>query len=113
MWRSRVAAIAPARKRRRRPATAPAADRSAPPADHAANVQAFRDKHEADYLRDWVSIAGLHFLEPGTHSVGRGVEERRRARRQLPDTMGRLIVKGNSMRYEPAPGVPVMRRVSR
>lgn len=33
-------------------------------------VQAWRDKHETDYLREWVSIAGLHMLETGTHTVG-------------------------------------------
>ncbi|HEX5214178.1 MAG TPA: DUF1684 domain-containing protein [Vicinamibacterales bacterium] len=40
------------------------------PADHAATVQAWRDKHEVDYRRDWVSIAGLYFLSPGRHTIG-------------------------------------------
>ena len=32
--------------------------------------EAWRAKHEADYRRDWVTIAGLHFLEPGSHTAG-------------------------------------------
>ena len=34
------------------------------------SVNAWRAKHETDYRRDWVTIAGLHFLEPGTYSIG-------------------------------------------
>ena len=54
------------------------------PGDYLSKVQAFRDKHEADYIRDWVSIAGLHFLEPGTQTVGSAIRERCRRRRQHP-----------------------------
>ena len=32
--------------------------------------EAWRAKHEADYRREWVTIAGLHFLEPGAHTAG-------------------------------------------
>ena len=31
--------------------------------------EAWRAKHEADYRRDWVTIAGLHFLS-GSHTAG-------------------------------------------
>ena len=30
----------------------------------------WRAKHEADYRRDWVTIAGLHPLKPGANSAG-------------------------------------------
>jgi len=79
----------------------------ASPEETAAKVQAFRDKHEADYRRDWVSIAGLHFLEPGTHTVGSSVKNDVVLTANVPDTIGRLVVKGTSIRYEPAPGVTV------
>jgi uncharacterized protein (DUF1684 family) len=75
------------------------------PADHAAKVQAFRDKHEADYIRDWVSIAGLHFLQPGTHSVGSSAKNDVAVVANLPDTIGRITVKGTAMTFEPARGV--------
>ena len=80
------------------------------PADHAAKVQAFRDKHEADYKRDWVSIAGLHFVDPGTHTVGRSAKNDVAIVANLPDIAGRLTVKGTSMTFEPAPGVTVTQK---
>ena len=33
-------------------------------------AEAWRIKHEADYRRSWVTIAGLHFLDAGTQSAG-------------------------------------------
>jgi uncharacterized protein (DUF1684 family) len=92
------------------PATASAAGSSATPADHAARVQAFRDKHEADYIRDWVSIAGLHFLQPGTHSVGSSARNDVVVVANLPDTIGRIAVKGTAMAFEPARGVAVTQK---
>ena len=38
--------------------------------EYIASVQAWRDKHEASYRHEYVSIAGLHFLKPGTHTIG-------------------------------------------
>jgi uncharacterized protein (DUF1684 family) len=85
---------------------APPAAAAAPAADPFADkVQAFRDKHEADYKRDWVSIAGLHFLEPGTHTVGSGVKNDIVLAASVPETIGRLMVKGTSIQYLPAAGV--------
>jgi hypothetical protein len=80
------------------------------PEDYTAQVQAWRDKHEADYRRDFVSIAGLHSLEPGTHTLGsdRGNDIVLAAR--VPPTIGRLTVAGGSVRYEPDPGVRVVQR---
>ena len=84
------------------PPTATAAATSHPGVD---KVQAFRDKHEADYRRDWVSIAGLHFLEPGTHTVGSGVKNDIVLTASVPESIGRLVVKGTSIQYLPAAGV--------
>jgi uncharacterized protein (DUF1684 family) len=94
-------AVAPA------PAATPAASDVE---DHRAKVQAFRDKHEADYIRDWVSIAGLHFVEAGTHTVGSAVKNDVVVVANLPDTIGRLTVKGTSMTFQPAPGVTAMQK---
>jgi uncharacterized protein (DUF1684 family) len=77
---------------------------------HAVSVQAWRDKHEADYRRDWVSIAGLHFLSPGTHTVGSGNNNDIVLAAGVPPTIGRLIVAEGSVRYEPEPGVGVLQR---
>jgi len=80
---------------------------AAVPADHAATVQAWRDKHEVDYRRDWVSIAGLHFVDPGAHTVGSGPKNDVQVVANIPASAGRLTVKGTSMTFEPAKGVTV------
>jgi uncharacterized protein len=88
----------------------PAPTSSVVPADHAVKVQAFRDKHEADYRRDWVSIAGLHFLEPGSHTVGSSVKNDVVVVANLPATIGRITVKRTEMTFQPAPGVTVTQK---
>jgi uncharacterized protein (DUF1684 family) len=90
------------------PSVAPGAP--AVPEGYTDKVQAFRDKHETDYIRDWVSIAGLHFLEPGTHTVGSAVKNDVVVVANIPATTGRLHVKGTSITFEPAPNVTVTRK---
>lgn len=75
---------------------------------HAAGVEAWRAQHEADYRRDWVSIAGLHFLEPGTFRVGSAESNDIVLAAAVPPTIGRLTVAQGRIRYEPEPGVPVL-----
>lgn len=75
--------------------------------DSVAEVQTWRDQHEADYRRDWVSIAGLHFLGPGTHTVGSGEANDIVLTAGVPSTIGRLTVANGNVRYEPEPGVRV------
>lgn len=94
--------IAAACTDRRRDAEAPLDD-----AAWAAGVEAWRAKHEADYRRDWVSIAGLHFLEPGTFSVGSAPTNDIVLTAAVPPTIGRLVVADGRIRYEPETGVAV------
>ena len=77
------------------------------PEAHAAQVQAWRDQHETDYRRDWVSIAGLHFLSPGSHTVGSDPESDIQVIAGLPPTIGRLQVTDDAVRYEPESGIEV------
>jgi uncharacterized protein (DUF1684 family) len=70
-----------------------------------ASVNAWRAKHETDYRRDWVTIAGLHFLEPGTHSIGGSKENAIALPEDLPANIGRVVVADGWVRYEPAAGV--------
>jgi uncharacterized protein (DUF1684 family) len=49
-----------------------------PDAAHVKKVRDWRTKHEADYRRDWVSIAGLHFLKPGVNTAGKRKDQRYR-----------------------------------
>ncbi len=71
------------------------------------SVQAWRDKHETDYRRDWVTIAGLHELEPGTHSIGSAKTSLLRLPEGVPAETGRVLVADGWVRYEPAAGVEV------
>jgi uncharacterized protein (DUF1684 family) len=84
----------------------------APPPAAESPVEAtekWRAKHEADYRRDWVSIAGLHPLEPGVNTVGSArtnaiVVER------VPASLGRFVMTGDKVRFEPANGAAVVQR---
>ena len=68
-------------------------------------VEAWRAKHEADYRRDWATIAGLHFLEPGSHSLGSDKKSAIVLPSDLPAKVGQIAVADGWVRYEPAPGV--------
>jgi uncharacterized protein (DUF1684 family) len=68
-------------------------------------VNAWRTKHEADYRRDWATIAGLHFLEPGAHSIGSDKKNEIVLPEGVPATVGRVVVADGWVRYEPAPSV--------
>jgi uncharacterized protein (DUF1684 family) len=78
--------------------------------EHAAKVQAWRDKHDVDYRRDWVSIAGLHFLEPGTHTLGSARSSGIVVSEHVPPSIGRLVVADGRVSFEPTPGVAVTQK---
>jgi hypothetical protein len=69
------------------------------------SVEAWRAKHETDYRRDWVTIAGLHFLEPGEHSLGSSKTNLLVLPEGVPERVGRILVADGRVRYEPAAGV--------
>jgi uncharacterized protein len=70
-------------------------------------VQAWRDKHETDYRREWVTIAGLHFLHPGAQTAGSAPSSDVGLPASAPATIGRFVLDGTAVRFEPAPGAPV------
>jgi uncharacterized protein len=81
--------------------------RVAPAADEAwrASVNAWRTKHETDYRRDWATIAGLHFLESGTHSLGSDKKSAIVLPSDVPANVGQIVVADGWVRYQPAPGI--------
>jgi uncharacterized protein (DUF1684 family) len=83
---------------------APAAE---PEAAVTTAVQAWRDKHEADYRREWVTIAGLHFLKPGAQTAGSAKTNDVELPASVPATLGRFVLDGTAVRFEPAPGAAV------
>ena len=72
--------------------------------DDAAAVRAWRAKHEADYRRDWVSIAGLHTLKPGANTAGSARGNDIILPAGAPASVGTFVLDGNRVRFEPAPG---------
>jgi uncharacterized protein (DUF1684 family) len=87
--------------------TKPAPTPDAEAAQVTREAEAWRAKHETDYRRDWVTIAGLHFLHEGTQTAGSGKENDIVLPASAPATLGRFVVEGTTVRFEPAPGAPV------
>ena len=69
------------------------------------SVTAWRTQHETSYRQNWATIAGLHFLEPGAHSLGSDKKSAIVLPSDLPANVGRLVVADGWVRYQPAPGV--------
>jgi hypothetical protein len=78
-----------------------------------AAVAAWRTKHELDYRRDYVSISGLHLLEPGPNLAGSAAGNAVVLPASVPPTVGRFVLDGERVRFEPEPGVRVLLRDSR
>ena len=68
---------------------------------------AWRAKHEADYTRDWSTIAGLHFLHPGGQTAGSASTNEIVLPSSVPAVVGRFVLDGDAVRIEPAPKVDV------
>ena len=67
----------------------------------------WRAKHETDYRRDWVSIAGLHPLKEGPNTVGGGNKNDIVLSASVPDRIGTFILKGQTVRFEPRDRVDI------
>jgi uncharacterized protein (DUF1684 family) len=70
----------------------------------------WRAKHEADYRRDFVSIAGLHPLRPGSNTAGSDAGSDIVLPASTPPSIGTFLLEGEHVRYEPAPGARVLLR---
>jgi uncharacterized protein (DUF1684 family) len=71
-------------------------------------TEKWRAKHEADYRRDWVTIAGLHPLQPGANTAGSASTNDIVLPASTPPTLGRFLLNDSQVRFEPAPGAPVL-----
>jgi uncharacterized protein (DUF1684 family) len=79
---------------------------AAPDPTHVKKVEEWRAKHESDYRRDWVTVAGLHFLKPGPNSAGSATSNDIVVS-NVPPTIGRFVLDGQRVRFEPQAGVKV------
>jgi uncharacterized protein (DUF1684 family) len=72
-------------------------------------TEKWRAKHEADYRRDWVSIAGLHPLKPGVNTIG-SAKSNAIIIANVPASLGQFVKTGDKVRFEPATGASVVQR---
>jgi uncharacterized protein (DUF1684 family) len=90
---------------------------SRPPVDPAATdvaaatkeTEAWRAEHEHSYRKNWVTIAGLHFLEPGSHTAGTAeTNDIVLPASASSPRIGRFVVTGRRVQFEPEPGSRVV-----
>jgi uncharacterized protein (DUF1684 family) len=70
-------------------------------------IEKWRAKHETDYRRDWVTIAGLHPLKAGINTAGSAKTNDIVLPASAPATLGRFVREGDTVRFEPAADVRV------
>ena len=73
-----------------------------------AAAAAWRETHETDYRRDWVTIAGLHPLKEGPNTAGSASDNDIVLPASTPPTLGRFVLEGSRVRFEPAQGARVL-----
>ena len=79
-----------------------------PPADAwMKDTEAFRAKHEADYRKEYVALAGLFFLNPGANQAGSAAGNEIALPARAPGSVGTFVLSGDTVRFEPKPGVNV------
>lgn len=89
-------------------ALAPAVQQPPAPPDPEAAVRQWRAKHEEDYRRGYVSIAGLHELKPGVNAAGSAGGNDVVLPPSTPAAVGRFVREGSNVRFEPETGVQVL-----
>lgn len=72
-----------------------------------AAAAAWRETHEADYRRDYVTIAGLHPLRPGPNTAGSAPGSDIVLPASAPPRLGTFVLDGERVRFEPASGAGV------
>lgn len=73
-------------------------------------IEAWRTKHEADYRRDFASIAGLFPLTPGANSAGSAPGNAIVLPGSVPASVGTFTLSGKAVRFEPARGVTISKK---
>jgi uncharacterized protein (DUF1684 family) len=91
-----------------KPADPPPAPGPAVVEEHAKTIDAWRVKHEVDYRRDWVTIAGLHDLKEGANRAGSAAGNDVVLPKSVPASIGQFVLKGQQVRFEPARNAGVL-----
>lgn len=80
------------------------------PEAHREAVEGWRAKHDRDYRAQYVTIAGLLPLREGPNTAGSAASNDVVLPASVPATIGRFVLTGTQVRFEPAPGAPVLLR---
>jgi uncharacterized protein (DUF1684 family) len=79
-----------------------ACSQQGPPAmDGRRETETWRAKHEADYRREWVTIAGLYFLKEGSQTTGSAAADDIVLPRSAPAVLGRFVLADGNVSFEP------------
>jgi uncharacterized protein len=70
-------------------------------------TEKWRAKHEADYRREWATIAGLHPLKPGANRAGSAAGNDVVLPAAAPAAVGTFVLQDGRVRFEPDPQAQV------
>jgi uncharacterized protein len=73
--------------------------------EHRQEVEKWRAKHEADYRKEYVGLAGLFSLKAGVNTAGSAVSNDLVLPKRVPGVIGRFVLNGDRVRFEPQAGV--------
>jgi uncharacterized protein (DUF1684 family) len=71
-------------------------------------IRDFRTKHETDYKRDYVTLAGLFSLKEGVNTAGSASTNDVVLPKPVPASIGRFVMTGDRVRFEPKAGAAVL-----
>jgi uncharacterized protein (DUF1684 family) len=81
--------------------------------DHVKEVEQWRAKHEADYTREYVPLAGLFFLKSGANTAGSGSGNAVVLPSRAPASIGRFVYTDQKVTFEPDASAGVMLKGTR
>ena len=70
-------------------------------------AEEWRKQHEASYRKEYVPLAGLFALKPGPNTAGSAAANNIVLPKSAPATVGRFVLAGKNVRFEPQPGAAV------
>jgi uncharacterized protein (DUF1684 family) len=70
-------------------------------------AEEWRRQHETAYRKEYVPLAGLFALKPGPNPAGSAASNAIVLPKSAPASIGRFVLAGRTVRFEPQPGAPV------
>src|SRR5207244_5231844 len=70
-------------------------------------AEEWRKQHETSYRKEYVPLAGLFALKPGANTAGSAASNAIVLPKSAPALIGRFVLAGKNVRFEPQPGAAV------